>query len=138
MLRTLLHRLFGVKMPVPLAEQLKDEGVLLSAEKVKGSVTYIDFRAPGRHANWRRVWYRASIALTGLRLVAMQESQPLIDVPLADERIRRMQFSLEKEDTLLVAFDASLFHQDWSGKIEYRFRTEQAQAFLDKLRERVI
>jgi hypothetical protein len=138
MIRALLHRLFGVKMPVPLAEQLKGEGVLLSAENVKGSVTYIDFRAPGRHANWRRVWYRASIALTGLRLVAMQGSQPLIDVPLTDERIRRMQFSLEKSDTLLVAFDASLFHQDWSGKIEYRFRMEQAQAFLDKLRQLTI
>jgi hypothetical protein len=136
MIRKLLHRLFGVKMPEPLAERLKGEGVLLSAEKVKGSVTYIDFRAPGRYSNWKRQWYRASIALTKLRLTALRASQTMIDVPLTDERIRKMQFSLEKSDTLLVAFDASLFHQDWSGQIEYRFRTEQAQAFLDKLRER--
>ena len=134
MAKTLLYRLFGAgKIPAHLAVQLKDEGILLLDEGIKGSVTYMDFRSPGRYSNWRRQWYTASIALTKLRLVALRFSQTIINVPLTDERIRSMKFSLEESETLLAAFDAALFHEDWSGKIEYRFRTTQAQAFLDKL-----
>ncbi|HMF58376.1 MAG TPA: hypothetical protein VK619_18680 [Pyrinomonadaceae bacterium] len=139
MAKSFLYRLFGAgKIPEHLAAQLKGEGILLLDEGVKGSVTYIDFRAPGRYSNWRRQWYTASIALTEVRLMGLRYSQTIIDVPLTDERIRSMQFSLEESDTLLVAFDPALFHKDWSGKIEYRFRTEQAQLFLDKLLERAV
>jgi hypothetical protein len=56
---------------------------------------------------------------------------------VADERIRSLQVSVEKEDTLLIAFDPSLFHPDWSGTIEYRYRTTEAEAFVEKLRERI-
>src|SRR3954471_1825603 len=106
MTKTLLYRLFGAgKFPEPLAAQLKGEGILFLDEGVKGSVTYLDFRAPGRYTNWRRQWYTASIALTEQRLMALRYSQTIINVPLADERIHKMQFSLEEGDTLLVAFD---------------------------------
>ena len=110
------------------------EGVVLSDEGIKGTVTYTNFRSPNRYAGWRRQWHTASIALTNARLLAFAYSSPIIDVPLNDERLRQMQFSLEDDGALLVAFDASLFHSDWSGKIEYRFRTPYAQAFLDKLK----
>jgi hypothetical protein len=137
MAKSLLYRLFGVgKIPAQLAVQLQGEGILLLDEGVKGSVTYLDFRMPGKYSGWRRQWYTASIALTNVRLLALRFSQTIVDVPLADERIRSMQFSQEESDTLLVAFDPALFHKDWSGRIEYRFRTGQAQLFLDKLRER--
>ncbi|HEY0546122.1 MAG TPA: hypothetical protein VGC91_12150 [Pyrinomonadaceae bacterium] len=135
-MKALFYRLFGLgKIPEPLAAQLKSEGVLLLDEGVKGSVTYLDFRSPGRYSSWRRQWYTASIALTQARLLGLRFAQTIIDVPLKDERIRRMQFSVEGSETLLVAFDPALFHHDWSGKIEYRFRTAQAQSFVDKLRE---
>jgi hypothetical protein len=136
MTKTLSYRLFGAgKIPEALAAQLKGEGILFLDEGVKGSVTYLDFRAPGRYANWRRQWGTASLALTELRLLALQNSQTSINVPLTDERIHKMQFSLEESDTLLIAFDPSLFHHDWSGQLEYRFRTLQAQDLLDKLRK---
>lgn len=138
MSKSLFYRLFGIgKMPAQLVDQLKGEGLLLFDEGVRGSVTYLNFRAPGRYSNWKRQWYTASIALTELRLVALRHSQTIINVPLADERLRHMNFSLDAKSALLVAFDASLFQPEWSGKIEYRFRTEQAQAFIDNLRERV-
>jgi hypothetical protein len=117
---------------------LKQESILLLEEGIKGSVTYLDFRAPGRYSNWRRQWYTASIALTEVRLIALRYAQLTINVPLTDERIRSMQFSLEESETLLVAFDAALFHNDWSGRIEYRFRAAHAQIFLNKLRERTV
>lgn len=138
MTKTFSYRLFGIgKIPEQLAAELDGEGILLLDEGIRGSATYIDFRAPGKASNWKRQWFTAAIALTRVRLWAQLYSQTIIDVAFTDERISSMQFSVEKDDALLVVFDASLFHNDWSGKIEYRFRTAQARAFLDKLRERV-
>ena len=138
MAKSLFYRLFGIgKMPAELAATLKSEGVILMDEGIKGSVTYLDFRAPGRHADWRRQWFTASIALTEARLVALQNSNTAINVPLQDERLRQMKFSVEEDGALLISFDPALFHSDWSGTMEYRFKTEQAQGFLAKLRERI-
>lgn len=124
-------------MPGPLLTRLRGEGVLLLEEGVRGSVTYRDFRAPGRYSRWKRQWYTSSIALTRTRLVALRHSSPIINVPLRDERIRQLRLSLEGGQTLLVAFDAAVFHDDWSGTIEYRFRTPQAQLLIDAVREQV-
>jgi hypothetical protein len=75
--------------------------------------------------------------LTQVRLVSLLSLSTAIDVPLTDERIRSMRFSVEKEGTLLVAFDSSLFHPGWSGTMEYRFGTLAAPAFVEKSRERL-
>lgn len=139
MTKTLLYRLFGVgKIPEHLAATLKREGILLLDEGIRGSATYHNFRSPERYANWKRQWYTASIVLTKVRLVAMRYSNPIIDVPLTDKRIHDLRFSLEQPGTLQVSFDPALFHDDWSGTIEYRFRTPQAQTFLDLLREQIV
>lgn len=139
MKKTLLYRLFGIgKIPAQYRAALESEGVVLSDEGIKGSVTYRNFRSPGRRSNWKRQWYTASIILTKTRLLAFAYSNQIIDVPLTDERFRRLQFSLENENNLSIAFDASLFHNDWSGTIEYRFKTAQAASFLSKLRKYAI
>ncbi len=138
MAKTLLYRLFGIgKIPEQFMATLRSEGILAFDEGIKGSVTYRDFHAPGKYSAWRRQWFTGSIVLTQVRLVSLLSLSTAIDVPLTDERIRRMQFSVEKNDTLLVAFDPSLFHPGWSGTMEYRFRTTEAPAFLEKLRERL-
>ena len=67
------------------------------------------------------------------RLLALQYANPVINVSLDDQRLRQMQFSVEVEGTLLLAFNAELFHNDWLGTIEYRFHTSQASAFLKSL-----
>lgn len=134
MAKTLLYRLFSVgKIPAQLSAELRSEVIVLLDEGISGSVTYLDFRAPGKRFTWRRSWFTASIALTQTRLVALQYSNFAINVPVTDERLRRMRFSVEEGATLLIAFDPALFHNDWSGTIEYRFRTSQAQALLEKL-----
>ena len=139
MAKSLFYRLFGVgKIPEQLNAQLKLEGLLLSDEGVKGSITYIDFRGPGRRSSWRRQWYTTAIALTELRLVALRYSQTIINVPFTDERFRQLQISIEEVNTLLIAFDAALFHSDWSGRIEYRFHTLKAPFLLDQLRDRAV
>ena len=136
MAKSLLYRLFGAgKISAPLMSELKSEGIVLIDEGVKGSVTYRNFRAPGKASSWRRQGFPASIALTKLRLVALAFSNFAINVPLSDERLRAMHCSVEANGALCVAFDASLFHDDWSGTIEYRFKTPEAQRLLELLQK---
>lgn len=137
MAKTLLYRLFGFgKIPAALAAVLHAEGVLLLDEGVPGAVTYRGFKAPGQVFAYKRKAYSGSIILTRDRLVGLSYSSTIIDVPLNDPRLRAMTFSVEGAEGLLVAFDAGLFHDDWSGAVEYRFATPQAEAFVSKLRER--
>jgi hypothetical protein len=136
--RTLAYRLFRVgRIPEQLKAQMEAEGIVLQDEGFSGSTTYRNFHRPGQTSGWRRVWYTAALTITQTRLVGLAFSSPIIDAPFTDERTHRFNVSPEKPDTLLIAFDASLFHDDWSGSIEYRFRTSQAQAFLDALKVRI-
>ena len=137
MAKALLYRLFGVgSIPAPIAAALKGEGVLLLDEGLRGSVTYRGFRAPGKIFAYKRKGYVGSIILTEVRLLGLGYSSTIINVPLTDQRLRRIQLSVEGNDLLLVAFDAALFHDDWSGSVEYRFRTPQAHDFVKMLGER--
>jgi len=137
MKKTFLYRFFGIgKIPASHSSAIENEGAILADEGIKGTVTYINFRAPWRYSNWKRQWCTASIALTSTRLIAFQYAGLVIDVPFTDERFGRLNFSVEDKGALLVAFDASLFHDDWSGNLEYRFFTPYAREFLGKLIER--
>jgi hypothetical protein len=132
MAKTLLYRLFSVgKLPTSVLAALTQEGILLVDEGVPASATYRNFRAPGRRSGWRWTGFTAAIALTQRRLLALAYTSPIIDIALTDQRIRDMRYTLEAGPRLCVAFDAGLFHADWSGRIEYRFRTPQAQQFLE-------
>jgi hypothetical protein len=133
---TTLSLVFGVrarKVAAVYRSQLQPEGIVLFEEDVKGSMTFRNFRSPGSYYSWRKVLITSLVALTKTRLLALKGSGPIIDVPFADERLRRMKFSLEGEKTLLVAFDANLFQPEWSGEIEYRFKTSQARRLLELL-----
>jgi hypothetical protein len=132
--RTLGYKLFGSgKIPKGLMTELQSELIETSDEGIHGSVTYKNFRAPGKRDGWRRVWFSGAVAVTGVRLVALQYSNFAINVPFTDNRFRLMNISLEPTDTLLIAFDASLFHEDWSGQIEYRYRTPVAHNLFEAI-----
>jgi hypothetical protein len=138
MAKSLFYRLFGFgRLPETLKLQLESEGIIYLDEGVGGSVTYRNFHRPGRYSNWEKRGMVGSIVLTGTRLLALRGKNTIINVPLTDKRIRSMQFSVEKGEKFCVAFDASLFQPDWSGTIEYRFRTEQAQRLLQQLQEQI-
>src|ERR1041385_6261585 len=139
MAKSLLYRLFGAgRIAPPMLAQLNSEGLLLLDDGLKASVTYRNFKAPGKRDAWRRKCFAGSIALTQTRLLALSGSNPIINVPLTDPRLKEMHFTLEKEgQRLCIAFAASLFHNDWSGTIEYRFRTSEAQRLLSLLQEQM-
>lgn len=133
---TILSLIFTVrakKVAAIYKAQLEPEGIVLFEQDVKGSMTFRNFRSPGRYSSWRKVAITSLLILTKKNIIALKGSSPIINVPLTDARLRQMKFSLEGEKTLLVAFDANLFQPDWSGEIEYRFHTPRAQEFLQKL-----
>ena len=139
MSKTLAYRLFRVgRIPNQLKAQMDGEGILLQDEGIPGSVTYKNFHRPGSSSGWRRVWFTGSLTVTQTRIVGLSYASPIINVLFTDPRIQRLNVSVEKRDRLLIAFDAALFHDDWSGAIEYRFRTPQAQAFLDTWQARSV
>ena len=126
MSKSLLYRLFGVgRIPKLLNDTLHIEGVVVSDEGLPASVTYRDFRAPGKYFSWKKQGFIGSVVITNVRLVALMFRNFAVNVPFTDERIRQLQISVEGE-RLLIAFDPKLFHDNWSGAIEYRFRTALA------------
>ena len=133
-MKSILYKLFSVgKIKEPFLSQLKSEEIIASDEGIKSSITYKNFRAPGRNSNWKRRWFSGAIAVTKKRLVLQQYSQPVINLELTDERFRKIKVSLETEDTLLFEFEPQIFLENSSGEIEWRARTEQAQVFIEAI-----
>jgi hypothetical protein len=138
MAQTLLYRLFGLgKIPKSVLPALAQEGIVLRDEGVGGSVTFKNFRAPGKRYMWRRNWFTGSLVLTRTRFAAFTFSSPIVNVPLRHEKFRELRCSLEKATTLCIVFDPSAFNDDWSGEIECRYSSSQAGLFLDQLKEKM-
>jgi hypothetical protein len=148
MKKTLAYMLFKVgRIPMALMKELQSEVIEVYDEGIHCSLTFKNFKAPGRRESWRRIWFGGAVALTGSRLIALSGTKfttgialtddggYLINVPFTDNRFRLMTISLDKPDRLLIAFDASLFHDDWSGQLEYRFRMPQALHLLDAIKK---
>jgi hypothetical protein len=129
-----LFRFFKVgQIPAPLRAELENEGIVLLEEGVNGSVTYKNFRSPGRISMWRRTGCVASLIITRTRVVALVNSSRFINVPFDDSRIAQLEVQLERSNTVRIGFDPSLFRDDWSGSIDFRCQTEQAQAFVNEI-----
>ena len=131
MAKTFLYRFFGIgKLPQTLVDEFAREGILFIDEGVRGTITYKNFRGGGRVSNWKRRWFGGAIILTKKRIIGYHIRNRIMDVPLDDPRLKKMEFALEEPETLAVAFDADLFQPDWKGRIEYRFRTSFANQIL--------
>ena len=134
MMKSLFYKLFGVgKVRESLLSELKSEGIIAWDEGIKSTLTYKNFRAPGRYSNWKRRWFSGAIALTKKRLVLQQYSRAVINLELTDKRFRKIKVSLETEDTLLFEFEPNLFLENSSGEIEWRCRTPHAKNINDWL-----
>ena len=99
-------------------------------ENLAGSITYYHFRSPRRVCAWRRQWFAGSIAVSDERIIAYQWCTRLINTPFNDPRFSELSFTAEK-DLLLISHDASLYHPNWSGFIEHRFRTPHASRIAE-------
>ena len=133
-MKTFLYKWFDVgRISESFLTELESENIIASDEGVRSTITYLNFRAPGRYSNWKRQWLTGGLVLTNERLVLLRYSTPTVNISLTDERFREIQVTTETEDWLIFAFKPDLFLENSSGKIEWRFRTAQARIFADAL-----
>lgn len=134
-MKSWLFKFFGVgKIRETVLAELKGEEIIASDEGIKSTLTYKNFRAPGRYSNWKRRWFAGAIILTEKRLILQQYSQPVINILLTDERLQKIKVSLEAEDSLLFEFEPHLFLENSTGNIEWRCRTPHAKIINDRLK----
>lgn len=134
MKKTLLHSIFGWgEIPKRYAPALHGEGIILLDEGICGSITLKKFKAPGRYHSCKQSWFTGCIVMTERIFAAFALIKPLIYLPLDHENISELSCTIEKSGILLVKYDASVFHDKWSGIIEYRFKTSKAQMFRERL-----
>ena len=136
-MKSFLHRWFGFgRLAADVRSALDAEGLLLLDEGVAASVTRINYRDNrGWRCSWNRRSLTATVAVTRTRLAALNHrGNYFINVPREDPRLARMRIEAEREDLLLIAFDVTLFHPDWQGLMECRFRTPLAGRIVAELR----
>jgi hypothetical protein len=136
--KALFYRWFGVgRFPPPMLPRVQGEGIQFLDEGVRGVLTYRNFHRPGLRTALDKKLFIGAIVLTNVRLLAVSGNNILVDVPLSDERLKKMQFTVE-DGAFLIKFDPSLFHDDWSGSIEYKYKCEESERLLDLLHPSLI
>jgi hypothetical protein len=118
---------YSGKLPDPLRAELEAEGVVLLEEGLRGTLTYRNYRAPGRRYGMRKVRIAGVIAVTRLRVVVWGAGRQ-VDVPLGYPGV---EVARDGEEKVMVAFDASAFHTDRSGRVEVRLRTPSAARIVE-------
>ena len=134
MAKALFYRWFGLgRFPPAMLPQVESEGIQFFDEGVRGVLTYRNFHRPGLRTMLDRRLFIGAIVLTSVRLLGVSGNNKLVDVPLSDERLRHIQFTVE-DGAFVIRFDAGLFHDDWRGSIEYKYKCDESQRLLDLLR----
>ena len=132
--KTGLYRLFKIgNIPAGLRTKLEEEGIVLLDEGIGGTITYQNFRAPGRAYAWKKSGISGAVALTNVRFVAFAYGRQVINVPWNDPRRKQLRVTCEASERLLIAFDPVIFHADWSGTVEVRLVTAYAQQLHARL-----
>lgn len=134
MRRSLLYTLLRLgRVPKAARSALEGEGVVLLDEGLRGSVTLESFRAPGRYHSSKGSVFAGSLVLTRARFAAFAFSRPIVNVPLADDRLEALQVSAPEPGLLRIELDVSRFHDGWSGTVTCRFRTAHAEEIVERL-----
>ena len=134
MRKSLLYTLFKLgRVPKTALPAPESEGILLLDEGLRASVTFRNFRAPGRFHTSKRSGFAGSLVLTEQRFAGFAFSKPIINVGLHDDRLRALEISVPRDGVLGVHFDPSVFDLQSSGSVEFRFRTDSALNFHQRL-----
>ncbi|NOZ93375.1 MAG: hypothetical protein GXP47_01380 [Acidobacteria bacterium] len=133
----LLFRLLGIgRVPPVVRETLEDEGFLVLDEGIRIAVHYRNYRAPGKRFWQKKTHGRGAVAVTERRFIAFAYLHRILNVRLDDPRLARLGLALEGPEVLAVTIDPSIFCEDRSGEVVYRFHTARAQEILAILEAR--
>jgi hypothetical protein len=115
-------------------DQLAGEDLLLLEEGLGGSITYRRYKAPGKRARLKKVGISGAVCVTDRRLLVWGARGKLVDVPFDDERFAAIEVEAEQPDRVLFAWEASLFHDNRSGRVEVRLHPVQADQVIALLK----
>ena len=98
-------RLFGSgRLPPEGASLVAADPSALIAESLVCSITFVNFRAPGRYSAWRRQWFLGSLAVAKDRLVAYRYRKRLVNVAWDDPRVRQIKFSVPEPGCMVASW----------------------------------
>ena len=134
MRKSILYRLFGAgKIPKMLGPILKEEGVVVLDEGMPGWFIARNVKGPGKRFLYRAKYFAGSLAVTEKRVLGFTFGSRQINILVEDPRISELRVDAPDDRTLSVSFESSVFQEDWSGVLEFRFKTDKARRFLDAL-----
>ncbi len=130
----MLYRLLGIgaisKKHRPGLEQ---EGIVVADEGIGGSLTMRDVKGPGRRYSYKKSLFTGWLVITEKRIICYAFGFRQIDIPVNDSRITELQVENPKENILTISFEASVFRPNWSGHMQFKFKTDKAKQFLSCL-----
>lgn len=124
--------LFGSgRLPRMVRGQVAGEDVWLLAEGLTGTLTFRNYKAPGKRSKLRKVGVAGAVCVTDKRLLVWGARGKLVDVPREDERFAQIEVSAEEAEKALFAWEAGLFHDNRSGRVEVRLHPLQAERVVE-------
>lgn len=124
------------RLPDDLRAGIAAEQPLALEEELTGSVTYRNYRAPGRYSSWRKQAVAGAIAVTPGRLLVWAGRFKHINVPHRHPLRASIKITAEAPDRLCFGYDAAAGGSERSGQVEVRLRTARAEelaVLLDRL-----
>jgi hypothetical protein len=85
----------------------------------------------GRLPKMVRDQVAGAVCVTDRRLLVWGARGKLVDLPRDDQRFGAIEVSAEEPDKVLFAWEASLFHDNRSGRVEVRLRPVQAERVVE-------
>ena len=102
------------------------EGIELHVRKVKASIAYDHYRAPGKRFNGKRQLSSGGVLVTRNRFLLWAGG--VLQLELAREDLPSPALDVGADAKVLhVGFNAESFHPDRSGQVKVRLWTSEAQ-----------
>ena len=136
MKKNLLYRLFGVGA---IAEKyrsgLEQEDIVVADEGIGGSLTMRNVKGPSRRYSYKKTLFTGWLVVTKKRVVCYAFGFRQIDIPVSDARIAQLHVENPNENILTISFEASTFRPNWSGHMQFKFKTDKAADFNKTLED---
>ncbi len=129
------YRLFKFgAVPRKLLPILEQENIVVSDEGMSGKFITKNVKESGRRYLHRFERFSGCLVITKKRLLCYTFSKRQINISIYDPKILKIFYSVPEDNTLSISFESSVFHNGWSGVIEFQFKTDKTNQFVDELK----
>ena len=134
MKKALSYSLFGLgRIPRKWRPLLEQEGILVADEGMPGWFVAKDVKGPGKRYRQRAEGFSGCLVITNQRVLCFTYRKRQINISTQDPCLSALQVAVPKANSLSISFESAAFRTGWQGMLEYRFKTDQAQAFHETL-----